>query len=94
MSECSSQEEFLLNIRCGVRAGEKNIHKGAFPCGYKLYKHVSASIVDNRPVRISDGQGAGGSQLDQDQHLIPLNLSDGALLMPLNWWLPALCPGL
>lgn len=72
----------------------KSRRKQRFPCWYKLYKRVSASIIDDRPVRISDARGAWGSQLDQDQHLIPQNLFIFTRVMEHiwwhpNWWLPA-----
>lgn len=81
VSEGSAQE-FLLNIQCGISR-----RKQRFPCWYKVYKRVSASIVDGRAVRISDARGAWGSQLDQDRHLIPLNLFIFTRVMEHIWWL-------
>lgn len=41
----------------GIRAQDKGAFTDElFLYSYKLYKHVSASIVDKRPVRISDAQ--------------------------------------
>lgn len=78
---------------------KKSGRKERFPCWCKLYKRVSASVVDGRPVGISDARGAWGPQLDGDQHLIPLNLFIFTRVMEHIWWLPTggfqrLCPGL